>query len=581
MPLPFCSPSLFRTVIIALSLASCKNRSAAPQEQSSQPDSASVALGNELFTQNCSSCHTFKDDGIGPQLGGVTKVTSTEWVKNFIKNPKTVIESGDPRAALLHKKFKSTMPSFAHLKDEDINHIIDFLSVQKLNLRSDLADPNALQDPIPDSIAMSDLIIKAEEVTTIPRSAQQGQLTRICKLDFRPDTKQLFVVDLRGKLYALKNGKPNVYLDMKKERPNFINTPGLATGFGSFAFHPEFDKNGLLYTTHTESAGSAIADFTFEDSIKVTLQWVLTEWKTENPGAFAFRGSSRELLRVNMPHQFHGFQELTFNPTATRGSSDLGLLYLGIGDGGSVEFGHPWLVHSTQQILGTIIRIDPSGTNSKNGKYGIPSSNPFANNNDPNTVKEIYAYGFRNPHRISWTQNGKMMCSNIGHHNIESLYAVLPGRDHGWPIREGSFMMDIQKGMNNVYSLPEDDKRYNINYPIAQYDHDEGNAISGGFEYTGKNISELKGKYLFGDVVNGRLFYIDLTTTSPGSNSVIHEWRFSLKGKVKTLQELCGHDKVDVRFGKDSTGEIYVLTKPDGKIYKLTKATTVALHAKI
>ena len=62
-------------------------------------------------------------------------------------------------------------------------------------------------------------------------------------------------------------------------KSKFINQPGYGTGFGSFAFHPDFAKNGLLYTTHAEPAGSAKADFDYPDSIPVVLQWILTEWK--------------------------------------------------------------------------------------------------------------------------------------------------------------------------------------------------------------------------------------------------------------------------------------------------------------
>lgn len=73
-------------------------------------------------------------------------------------------------------------------------------------------------------------------------------------------------------MYELVNNEWRVMLDMQQERPNFIHTPGLGTGFGSFAFHPEFYQNGLLYTTHTEKTGSGMADFPYADSLKVTLQ---------------------------------------------------------------------------------------------------------------------------------------------------------------------------------------------------------------------------------------------------------------------------------------------------------------------
>jgi len=539
----------------------------------SLPDSGAVASGKQLFVDNCSSCHDFRDRGIGPQLGGITTITSKQWIVDFIRNPKAVIESGDERAQLAFKKFKSIMPAFGHFSDKQLDDIYSYLSTQKLTGRADLIDPNALSDPIPDSIAMSDLLVEIEPVTQIPPSSREGQLTRICKIDFRPDTKELYVVDLRGKLYQLKDNKPQVYLDMTLKRPNFIDKPGLASGFGSFAFHPEFGRNGLLYTTHTEIAGSSPADFVFHDSIKVTLQWVLTEWKTSEINKVPFNGVGRELMRIDMLHQFHGVQEITFNPLARPGDEDYGLLYIGIGDGGSVEFGSPFLVHSRDKIWGTIIRIDPSGKDSRNGKYGIPPTNPFVK--AENSLGEIYAYGFRNPHRITWTTKGQMLCSNIGHHNIESLYLVLPGRDHGWPIREGTFLLDLARGMNNNYALPENDKEFNINYPVAQYDHDEGNAISGGQEYTG-DLNELRGKYLFGDVVNGRLFYIETANLEAGKQSTIYEWQISLAGKRKTLRELCGADKVDVRFGKDDKGRFYILTKPDGKIYRLKKVLNVA-----
>jgi glucose/arabinose dehydrogenase/mono/diheme cytochrome c family protein len=537
--------------------------------ENAKPDAEAIARGEKIFTQNCTSCHSEKKDGIGPALGGITAVVNDEWIKKFIKNPKVVVESGDERANMLHSKYKVFMPSFAHYSEQDVNDILAYLHTLKTPPGKSIIDPLALKDPIPEPIAMSDLIMEMKEITTIPPSSKEGQLTRICKLDCRPDTKEMYIVDLRGKLYVLKNNQPKLYLDMVKERPKFIDKPGLATGFGSFAFHPEFAKNGLLYTTHTESPGSGQPDYFYADSIKVMLQWVLTEWQTDKPNGFPFTGKSREILRVNMVHSFHGMQEITFNPLSKPGDEDYGLLYIGIGDGSSVEFGYPFLVHSKEKIWGTIIRIDPSGKNSKNGKYGIPVSNPFATENDPSLVKEIFAYGFRNPHRISWTKSGKILASNIGQHNIESLNMILPGHDYGWPVREGSFVMDLAKGMNNVYPLPADDAKNNITYPVAEYDHGEGNAISGGFEYWGSTIPELNGKYLFGDIVNGRLFFVEMDDLKIGSQAKIREWQVSVNGAVKKLTDLCGDSKVDLRFGRDAQGEIYILTKPDGKVYKL------------
>jgi hypothetical protein len=149
------------------------------------------------------------------------------------------------------------------------------------------------------------------------------------------------------------------------------------------------------------------------------LQWVLTEWKTNHSKEDSFSGTNRELLRINFVKVNHGIQEITFNPLSKPGNKDYGMLYIGLGDGGSVEEGYEYIVHSKEKIWGTIIRIDPTGKNSSNGKYGIPADNPFVNSNNKNVVKEIYAYGFRNTHRINWKKSCKMQVSNIWQGNIE------------------------------------------------------------------------------------------------------------------------------------------------------------------
>ncbi len=564
---------LWINFFILMCIAACTNTSS--DTNSISTDSLMIANGQVLFSQNCGACHNFRSDGIGPQLGGLTKTVPVDWITSFIKDPKSVIDGGDERAVMLHTKYKTVMPSFSNYTDVQLNELVAFLNTRKApDPRKEFVDPNALKNPIPDTIPMSDIVVNLELFTQIPASSDEKPSTRIAKLDAQPTTGELFVMDLRGKLYHMKGNEPEVYLDMNKEKPKFIHKPGLATGFGSFAFHPDFFKNGLLYTTHTEPAGSAKADFDYPDSIKVTLQWVVSEWKTATPGAFPFSGESRELFRVNMVSGIHGVQEIVFNPLAKKGDDDYGLLYIGVGDGGSAENGYPFLCHSTEKIWGSVLRIDPSGTNSINGRYGIPENNPFAKSDNAKTVREIFCYGFRNPHRITWSKVGAMFVSNVGHHNAESLYMVSSGSDSGWPIREGTFVIDPSQNMHNIYPLPADDAKLNITYPVAEYDHDEGNAIAGGFEYRGKALPQLAGKFVFGDIVKGRLFYVEMKDLKLGSQAQIREWQVAVGGQIKTLSELCGAEKVDERFGRDSKGELYITTKPDGKIYRLVSATT-------
>lgn len=536
-----------------------------------ESDSASVARGEKAFTENCSSCHNFVQDGIGPQLAGITEKVPVQWISNFVADPKKNIDAGDERAKMLFNKYHTVMPSFGNLGEQKLDDIIAYINTIKTPTGKPDYDTVFLTDPIPQKIQKSDIVVNLQQVAQIPFSSEKQPRTRIAKIDVRPGADNLFVLDLRGKLYMLNNNTPEVYFDIRQLRKNFIDQPGLATGLGSFAFHPGFQKNGLLYTSHTEPKGTAPADFTYNDSIPVELQWVVTEWKTNDPSAFPFKGEGRELFRINMVTGIHGMQELTFNPLARPGDKDYGVLYIGIGDGGSVENGYPAVAHDPSKAWGSVFRIDPAGKNSKNGKYGIPAGNPFVK--DSSKLKEIYAYGFRNPHRISWSRDGKILVTNIGQANIESLNVLLPGHDYGWPIREGNFLIHPDGNINKAHELPTDDTKFQVTYPVAEYDHDEGKAISGGYEYFGSSAKNLKGKYIFGDINNGRLFFVDVKDLKQGKFADIKEVTPALNGDTTSMMKLCGSERVDLRLGIDGKGEMYVFTKPDGKIYKIVGAT--------
>lgn len=542
-------------------------------------DSVSIAHGKSLFNQHCVVCHSFRQAGIGPHLGGITQDMSANWIMEFIRNPKKMIDAGDKRAVQSYDKFKSYMIPFAFLSDTALNSIVAYLHTQGKPMFKSISDTlMPLLNPWSDTIPMSDLIVDLKLITQLPPSdTTKALLTRITKMDVEPNSKNLFLLDLRGKLYRLFNDRVTTYMDMSLLKPKFIHRPGLATGFGSFAFHPEFNKNGLLYTTHTEPPGSDTADFKYHDSIRVMLQWVLTEWKTNTPSAQNFSGQSREIMRINVESVIHGMQEIIFNPNAKKGTEDYGLLYIGLGDGGAVEHGFPFLAHDLTRIWGNVLRIDPLGKNvgsliSMNQQYGIPASNPFIHLRDSGALGEIYARGFRNPHRITWTSNGKMLVSNIGHFNIESLNLILAGHDYGWPVTEGPFMIDVFGDMKKVYKLPANYNKYNFTYPVAAYDHDEGLAICGGYEYQGKTIPVLNSKFMFGDIVRGRLFYVNTSDIELGKTAPIYEGRLRIDGVIKTLKQLCGCNKVDLHFGRDALGELYIMTKPDGKLYKMVNA---------
>ena len=254
---------LLFTLAIITSLTACHFTDNA-NEEAITTDSAVVANGEVLFTKNCSGCHNFFQDAIGPQLSGLTTEVSKKWLAGFISDPQKTINSGDARAVGLYKKYRVTMPSFSLLGDSAINAVIAFLNTHKQ--RAIISKDNngtALKNPVPDSIQSSKLVVQLQQLTQFPASIDSGKkpLARITKLTYMPGTNNLFVLDLRGKLYSLQQNKPMLYMDMAALMQNFINEPGLATGFGSFAFHPDFLKNGLLYTAHAEKANSAKGRF--------------------------------------------------------------------------------------------------------------------------------------------------------------------------------------------------------------------------------------------------------------------------------------------------------------------------------
>jgi hypothetical protein len=117
--------------------------------------------------------------------------------------------------------------------------------------------------------------------------------------------------------------------------------------------------------------------------------------------------------------------------------------------------------------------------------------------------------------------------------------------------------------MDKIYPLPSDDDKLGATYPFLQFDHDEGSAIIAGY-FPSSGVFE--GKFLFGDVPSGHVFISDLEESATPKMQKVG---IKFEGRKTTLQELCGKPRVDLKFGQDVTGQVYVLTKADGKIYRV------------
>ncbi|WP_373513489.1 c-type cytochrome, partial [Persicitalea sp.] len=347
--------SIAASFFILLNCAGGKTKTVSTSTTIAQPPMdeqvAAVANGEELFDTNCSSCHEIEDAGIGPRLGGITRVWSEKELLAFISNPAKVVETGDPRAVAQFDKYKLMMPAFDYLKESEIKAIIAYIDHETKTkniapLKVELADVEVKRFAPP--ILASPLRIELAEYVTMPASSDKEKArTRIASMRVHPsgDGTQ-FVSDQNGIIYRIKDGEVNTFLDIRPLIDSFATEPGLGTGLGSFAFHPEYLDNGLIYITYTEKPTGKPADYSYADSIQLKLQWIVSEWKVKDVNASVFAGEHREMLRINVPGASHGTQDIGFTPGLRKGDPDYGMLYIGTGDGGTTIGKHPELTHN-------------------------------------------------------------------------------------------------------------------------------------------------------------------------------------------------------------------------------------------
>ena len=448
----------------------------------------------------------------------------------------------------------------------------------------------APDDPFPAPINSTDVIkVNYVEVATLPDLGGPMPARPMLLVD-EPGTRRLFVNDMRGPLYTMpRDGQAvSVYLDVNDARWGVnVNSQGNERGFQSFAFHPQFAQQGTpgfgrIYT-YTDTANmTPTVDFK-PGGGQHTHDAVLLEWTAKNPSAATYDGGApRELMRFEHPFGNHNGGQLSFNPLAAPNSADYGLLYMGIADGGSG--GDP--LNNAQNLssaFGKMFRIDPLGKNSANGKYGIPKDNPFVNDNDPNTLAEIYASGVRNPQRFAWdSRNGNLYLADIGQNIVEEVSQVTKGANLGWNKWEGSYGFISRQAVSLEH--PRGDSK--MVYPIVEYGQKDPllqpqSAVTMGPVYRKKDIPQLSNLLIFGDNPSGEIFYVNADKLPNGGQDAIRRILFNDKGETKTLLKLIQEKNVaqgkqpstraDLRFGEGPNGEIYILNKRDGVIRQLVK----------
>jgi mono/diheme cytochrome c family protein len=346
-----------------------------------------------------------------------------------------------------------------------------------------------------------------------------------------------------------------------------------------------------------------------EPGTRITREAVIVEWTDRNVRNATFEGTARELFRMQLASPIHPLGEMTFNPAARPGDPEWRVMYVGVGDGGSGEQKdiRRFNPQRLDTVSGKILRIVPdlrahttTSTVSENGRYRIPNDNPFVAVDGAR--KEIWAAGLRNPHRLTWDVDPtrrtapRLIAFNIGLTQWETVLIIAKGANYGYPLREGTQAMTPQ-GMTPV---PADDTiplritdtvtrgTVKPTYPVIAYQHTAsgGDAVAGGFVYRGSRVPALKGRLIFGDITTGHVWYVEMADVrkaddgDPATVAPMHELDAGLRrlvedtyhtrgGKGETLPgnaAVAGRGRVDLRFGEDAAGEIYVLTKSDGMI---------------
>lgn len=378
----------------------------------------------------------------------------------------------------------------------------------------DTAEPPTVAPPpsdpataLPPTTSSTDTPPPPPNVTTFPNPDAYIWETVVSGLERPVDIQyagdeRLFIIEKVGRIRILQGGQlvDFPYLNISDRVGSRSNEQGLL----GLAFHPHYAENGLFFVNYTDKGGDTV----------IARYRVTADPNIANPA------SEVVLLRANQPFGNHNGGPLAFGPD--------GYLYAGLGDGGSAgdPFGNG---QKLDTFLGKILRLDVDSAE----PYAIPADNPFGS--------EMWAYGLRNPWRISFDSlTGDLYIGDVGQGEWEEIDFVPTGTsggmNFGWNLLEGThpYGGSQQNGL-----VP----------PIAEYSHQQGCSVTGGYVYRGA-MPEWNGIYLYGDYCTGTV------------------WGLIRSGEGWQEQALFGAMGSITSFGQDEFGEVYIATD-GGQILRL------------
>jgi glucose/arabinose dehydrogenase len=329
-----------------------------------------------------------------------------------------------------------------------------------------------------------------------------------------PGDDRLFVVEKGGAIRIIEDG---VVLDEPFLDLSGRVSEGAEQGLLGLAFPPDYASSGRFVVHYTDLDGDT----------RVSFFRVL-----DDPNR-ADSASESRVLTVQQPAPNHNGGQILFGPD--------GMLYIGLGDGGSHDGGDEGRGQSLDDLLGSILRIDVTSGSG----YTVPADNPFVGTDG--VRPEIWSYGLRNPWRFSFDRGtGDLYIADVGAKLWEEVNRASAqdgagrGVNYGWSRMEGPECL--------VAGCDES----GLTLPVLQYDHTKGCAVTGGYVYRGAEIPSIEGQYFYGDFCQGWVHSIP----AEGEPGEPVDWPPLSPGENITS------------FGEDADGSLYILTASGG-VFKI------------
>lgn len=327
-----------------------------------------------------------------------------------------------------------------------------------------------------------------------------------------PGGDQWLIAENGGKIWSvptdIRAAKAELVVDLKKDRPALDHVYGMA-------FHPDYAKNGQIFITYT--VGNNLPDGSRLSRFKVTQQKPLQ-----------IDTQSEEILLTWLSGGHNG-AAITFGAD--------GYLYLSTGDAEVPAPPDPRMTgQDISDLLSSVLRVDVD--HKDEGKmYAVPKDNPFVNT--ANARPEIWAYGFRNPWKMSFDRKtGNLWCGDVGWELWENIFLITRGGNYGWSCTEGN---------NKLF--PERQGPTPISPPVVTHSHTEAASITGGFVYNGERLPELKGAYVYADYETGKIWAL----WHDGKQTTRHEEIADTPHKIVTFGQGEDGDLCFIHYGNPST----------------------------